>query len=91
VTPAPAEPNQPVKILPGTPLAPGSVTPAQRVSAPLPRPQHTAETPSIQVTIGRVEVRAVAPQPQPSRQKPAQARMMSLDEYLRQRASGGAR
>jgi hypothetical protein len=46
--------------------------------------------PTIQVTIGRIEVRATPPPaPSPQRQRVAPP-VMSLDEYLRQRASGGA-
>lgn len=42
----------------------------------------------MQVTIGRVEVRAVAP---PAARKPVPALpVMSLDEYLRRRSGGGA-
>lgn len=45
--------------------------------------------PIIQVTIGRIEVRATPPSSQPSRQR-TQAAIMSLDEYLRQRSQGGS-
>ena len=43
----------------------------------------------VHVTIGRIEVRAVSPQPQAktTRSKPQPAQ--SLEEYLRQRAQGG--
>ncbi|MGH9866941.1 MAG: hypothetical protein ACREAA_02085 [Candidatus Polarisedimenticolia bacterium] len=45
--------------------------------------------PAIQVTIGRVEVRAVAPAPPPSRRKPPAPRPgVTLEEYLRQRGGG---
>jgi len=43
--------------------------------------------PDIHVTIGRLEIRAAKPAQRP-RRTPAQAPVMSLDEYLRQRASG---
>jgi len=47
--------------------------------------------PTIQVTIGRVEVRATPP-PAPAPQRPrAKPPVMSLDEYLRQRNRGGQR
>jgi hypothetical protein len=53
-------------------------------AAPTPEPERT-----INVTIGRVEVRAVSPpSPQPKRQQ-SKAPVMSLDEYLRKRSKGG--
>jgi hypothetical protein len=59
-------------------------------SAPF-APGSTAESmPTIQVTIGRVEVRAtpLPPAPQKPRSGPP---VMTLDEYLRQRTQGGQR
>jgi len=48
-----------------------------------------AETaPTVNVTIGRVDVRAVFPQPQEQRARRAQPAPMSLDEYLKQRSGG---
>jgi hypothetical protein len=44
-----------------------------------------ASPPSVHVTIGRVEVRASTPA-QPARSRPQPPRIMSLDEYLTQRA-----
>jgi hypothetical protein len=65
--------------------------------APTPRPivlpqqpKNLAPPPAINVTIGRVEVRAVQPPPQ-QRAKPKAASVLSLEEYLRQRAGGGRR
>ena len=46
---------------------------------------------SINVTIGRVEVRAVIPATRPSRKDSESPKLMSLDDYLRQRAQGGKR
>lgn len=47
------------------------------------------ETPqTISVTIGRVDVRAVFPQPQAPRVRRAHPAPMSLDEYLKQRSEG---
>jgi len=45
--------------------------------------------PTINVTIGRVEVRAVSP-PAQQRAKPKPASVLSLEDYLRQRAKGAA-
>ena len=62
--------------------------------APPPRVQATATqelSPTIQVTIGRIEVRATPP-PAPSAQKRrAEPPVMSLDAYLQQRSRGGDR
>jgi hypothetical protein len=56
--------------------------------APLPPAAATAP-PAINVTIGRVEIRAVQP-PAQQRAKPKPATALSLDDYLRQRAKGAA-
>lgn len=52
---------------------------------PQPEPPRT-----IQVTIGRVEVRATPATPAPKKQR-SKSLVMSLDEYLHQRAGGGRR
>jgi hypothetical protein len=44
--------------------------------------------PTIRITIGRVEVRAVTPPPAPSRRPARPAPRMSLDEYLRSQNGG---
>lgn len=49
-----------------------------------------AASPTIHVTIGRVEVRASSPA-EPARRTRPQPPVMSLDEYLEQRGSGGRR
>ena len=56
--------------------------------APLPPAAATA-APTINVTIGRVEIRAVPP-PAQQRAKPKPATVLSLEDYLRQRAKGAA-
>jgi hypothetical protein len=56
----------------------------------LERPASTKQEPTISVTIGRVEIRAVPPPPE-QRAKPKPATVLSLEDYLRQRASGGSR
>lgn len=47
-----------------------------------------AEPPAVQVTIGRVEVRASAPPVAAARRRSPPAASMSLDDYLKQRAGG---
>jgi hypothetical protein len=56
--------------------------------APLPPAAATAP-PTVNVTIGRVEIRAVPP-PAQQRAKPKPATVLSLEDYLRQRAKGAA-
>ena len=51
-----------------------------------PSSQPTA-TPTIQVNIGRIEIRATQPQPSKPKTRPKSA-TLSLDEYLQQRAKG---
>ncbi len=52
----------------------------------------SAPEPTIQVTIGRIEVRATPPPPaQPPGQQRAAPPVMSLDQYLQQRSRGGER
>jgi hypothetical protein len=54
--------------------------------APLP-PATATPAPTVNVTIGRVEVRAVPP-PAQQRAKPKPATVLNLEDYLRQRAKG---
>ncbi len=51
---------------------------------------NSAPAPSINVTIGRVEVRAFAP-PAPARTNPKKGPEMSLETYLQRRVEGGRR
>jgi hypothetical protein len=72
---------------------PGARPPAQPPVGAHPRVIHQAETtapaPTIQVTIGRVEVRAVQPTPAPPlRQPPRAAPKVSLEEYLHGQRGG---
>ncbi|HZS09157.1 MAG TPA: hypothetical protein VFD58_30260 [Blastocatellia bacterium] len=52
--------------------------------------QSAAPAPTIQVTIGRIEVRAVQPRPSPSRARQTPP-SLSLEDYLRGRGTGGER
>ena len=56
-------------------------------TAPQLAAERVADAPTIQVTIGRVEIRATVESP-PARKPLAKAPVMSLDEYLRQRNGG---
>ena len=47
--------------------------------------------PSINVTIGRVEIRALLPPARPTKKDSRAPNLMGLDDYLRQRAQGGKR
>ena len=54
-----------------------------------PPPHREAPAPTIQVTIGRIEVRATPAAKAPARERPAAQPALSLEEYLRQRYKGG--
>jgi hypothetical protein len=55
-----------------------------------PQPKNAPIPPTINVTIGRIEVRAVQPTAR-QQAKPKPATVLSLEDYLRQRAKGAAR
>lgn len=63
------------------------------IPTPQAQPEVSTPEPAIQVTIGRVEVRAVTAPPTTTRSQPQPARppAMSLDEYLRRQEQGGRR
>jgi hypothetical protein len=61
-------------------------TPGRAETMARPEPPTT-----IQVTIGRIEVRAAPPTAKPHSEKRSGPPVMSLDEYLRRRAKAGAR
>jgi hypothetical protein len=77
---------------------PGKIFPAQEIQLAQPKPASITRIPprqapnistpehSINVTIGRVEVRATLPAPLRSQAPRVSAPIMNLDEYLRQRA-----
>jgi hypothetical protein len=51
-------------------------------------PMPPVTEPVVNVTIGRVEIRAVAPPPSPTRRVPQTPKPLSLDDYLKQRGDG---
>lgn len=68
--------------------------PGREIFKPLTEPtvpqlaaERVSDAPTIQVTIGRVEIRATV-ESTPARKAPTKALAMSLDEYLRQRNGG---
>ena len=68
-----------------------AVVPVIRSLPQLPPAPKPASAPTINVTIGRVEIRATSPAPAPQRAQPKTANVLSLEDYLRQRATGGGR
>jgi hypothetical protein len=70
---------------------PQAIVPTIRALPPFaPLSPARAPPPTINVTIGRVEVRAMPP-PAQQRARPKPAKVLSLEDYLRQRANGGRR
>jgi hypothetical protein len=67
------------------------IRPSQRIfhlTQPARDEKRAPAAPSINVTIGRVEVRATSPAPSAPARPPARAPITSLDDYLRKRAGG---
>jgi hypothetical protein len=64
---------------------------APRFGPPISLPTAKEPPPTINVTIGRIEVRATSASVPPARKSVAPAPAMKLEEYLRQRSAGGAR
>lgn len=76
--------------MPAPPL-PAAVIPLSRpVAVRVAEPQRPPEPPSVRITIGRVEVRAVPANPPAARPGRRASPKLSLEDYLRPRA-GGAR
>lgn len=73
---------RPEQIKPFTP-ANGQAANHQPLVTPPPEP-----APTVQITIGRIEVRATPPPPARAEKKQPQTPVLSLDEYLRQRNGG---
>lgn len=70
-----------------SPVLPGS--PARTTAGKGDPRQEPQPPPTIQVTIGRIEVRAISAPASAATSKPRQTPAMSLDDYLRQRNRGG--
>ena len=91
----PDSPNIPSPVKPAATMqkirAVEAVVPAIRSFPQFPPAPKPPSAPTINVTIGRVEIRAVSPAPTPQRTRPKSANVLSLEEYLRRRASGGSR
>lgn len=68
----------------------GPVVPVIRGVPPIVSKPAPAPEPTIKVTIGRVEIRAVNA-PERPRAEPKSSKILSLDDYLRQRAKKGGR
>ncbi len=69
---------------------PSRVIPTVRVTSDM--PVGDMQAPAVRITIGRIEVRAVMPQPPaplPKPVHPSNSSAISLDEYLKQRSGAG--
>jgi len=80
--PVPESPPRPIES--ATAIEPRFAAREHRPSTP------SSEPPAIHVTIGRIEIRATSAAA-PVREQHRQPSVMSLDEYLKQRAGGGPR
>jgi hypothetical protein len=82
-----SENRQPSQQEPASTILQPKVTVIERTPPPAHR---EAPAPTIQVTIGRIEVRATPAAKAPARERPAApSSTLSLEEYLRQRSKGG--
>jgi len=78
---------------PAQPAAPPVLLPLSHPPLPLVRSQsvivrEALPAPTIQVTIGRIEVRATSPSPATLKKAPSKPVAMSLEDYLKQRNEG---
>jgi hypothetical protein len=62
-----------------------------RILSNIARPAPEPQMPTVNVTIGRLEVRATPEPVSPRRRAAATAPAMKLEEYLRGRSAGGGR
>jgi len=89
-----SEPSQPTPLASIAPAPEPAIQPLRPVVTPLPdlaaRNIPLVPAPTVNVTIGRIEVRATPPITSPRRSTP-QPNLMSLDDYLRSRANGDRR
>jgi hypothetical protein len=71
-------------------VQPQNISPTRPVAEAL--ASSPAPEPNVQVTIGRIEIRAIKEaEVKPKNERAVQSTLMSLDDYLRQRAQGGKR
>lgn len=96
VTPAESLPTVPPRLEPppttiqSSDIVQPQVRPYVKPVAPvLAQPPISEPTPVIQITIGRIEVRATPPSTPPQKQRTAPP-VMNLEEYLRHRTKGGS-
>jgi len=82
---SPSEDRQTSKREPAAAVLQPKVTLVERAPVPVHREAPAA---TIQVTIGRIEVRATPAAKAPVRERPAAPSAPSLEEYLRQRSKG---
>lgn len=88
--PADVSPTSNVSVvIAGPPITP--LVEGRRSMSALDHTGSSASQPTVQVTIGRIEVRAVQSAPPPSTRQRAAPPVMNLDDYLRQRSGGTAR
>lgn len=88
MTPREGMPERPIPLKSVSPVAPLAIAPApsgERSAAAEPVNESAR---SIQVTIGRIDVRAIMPATAPPVAPPAKTRIQSLDDYLRERSGG---
>ena len=82
-----SEPREPSQQETASTILQPKITVIERTPPPVHR---EAPAPTIQVTIGRIEVRATPAAKAPARERPAApSSSLSLEEYLRQRSKGG--
>ena len=73
-------------------LTPPSDVPLPPLVAPSHRPDNRSNAaPTVNITIGGIEVRAMAPPQKPERARPPRPAVMSLDDYLERRAQESKR